>query len=130
MREEGVPESVTVSVPEAVPTAVGVNVTEIVQLPAASDELHVVLLIANGLPVPVLPVMEMVALELLVTVTFFAALGLLTATLPKERLAGETDTWPCATPAHIRTATAAQSFIAVRTWRDAVFAGDVDVRSR
>jgi hypothetical protein len=128
-REEGVPESVTVSVPEMAPTAAGVNVKEIVQdLPAARDEPQVVLLTANGPPVPVvMPVMEMAAVVLLATVAFFAVLVLLTAILPKERLAGETDTWPCATLAQIRTARTAQSFIAAGTKLDLVFADDVDV---
>jgi len=130
-REEGLPESVTVSVPLMGPTAVGVNVKEIVQdLPAASRETQVVLLTANGPPVPVvMRVMEMAAVVLFVTVAFFAALVLLIKRLPKERLVGETDTWPCARPAQVRTATTAQSFIAAGTKLDAVFADDVDVRN-
>jgi hypothetical protein len=81
-----VPESVIVSVPVTVPKAVGAKVTEIVQdLPAARDEPQVVLLTAKGLPVAVvMPVMEIVAV--FVTVTFLAALVLLTATFPKLRL--------------------------------------------
>jgi hypothetical protein len=109
---------------------VGVKVTEIVQdFRAPSEEPQVVLLTAKGPPVPaVTPVMETAAVVLLVIVALFAVLVLLTATLPKERLVGETDTWPCATQAHIRTATTAQSLIALRTRSDAVFAEDVDVR--
>ena len=128
-REDGVPESVIVSVPETATKAVGVNVTVIVlNFPAASEEPQVVLLTAKGPPVPaVMPIMETAAVVLLVIVALFAVLVLLTATLPKERLVGETDTWPCATPAQIRTATTAQSFIAAGTKLDAVFADDVDV---
>jgi hypothetical protein len=113
-----VPESVIVSVPDADPKAVGVNVTEIVQLlPAPSDEPHVVLLIANGPAVPV--VMEMEAVVLLLTVAFFAALLLLTGTLPKERLVGDRETWAWARwGPHIEIAISTQSLIATGTNRD------------
>jgi hypothetical protein len=95
VRDEGVPESVTVKVPDTVPKAVGVNTTATVQLfPAARDEPHVVLLTANGLPVPVLiPVIETAPVVALVTVVFFAAEVLLTATLPNDRLVGDINTW-------------------------------------
>ena len=94
MRDEGVPESVIVSVPDTAPKVVGAKVTEIVQdLLAARDEPQVVLLTAKGLPVPVvILVMEIAAVVLFVTVTFLAALVLLTAMLPKLRLAVFSDT--------------------------------------
>jgi hypothetical protein len=84
----------TVSVPDAVPTVVGVNVTEIVQfLPAAREEPQV-LFTAKGLPVPVaMLLMEIAAVVLFVRVKFLAALVLLTATLPKLRLVVLSDTW-------------------------------------
>ena len=104
-RDEGVPESLIVSVPEIVPKAVGVNVTEIVQfLLAPRDEPQVVLLTANGLPIPVVMlVMEIAAAVLFVTVTLLAALVLLTATLPKLRLVVLRDTWEYAEREVIRT---------------------------
>ena len=95
-RDEGLPESCTVNVPDAAPKAVGVNVTEIVQLLCeASVEPQVVLATANGLPVlmPML-VMEIVAAVPLVIVAFLEVLVLFTATFPKGKLVGETDTWP------------------------------------
>jgi hypothetical protein len=89
-----VPEAVIVSVPVTVPKAVAAKVTEIVQdLPAARDGPHVVLETANGLPVfvGVILVMEIAAAVLFVTVTFLAALVLLTAILPKLSVVGVTD---------------------------------------
>lgn len=80
------------ALPETVPKADGVNVTEIVQdLPAARDEPQVVLLTANGLPVPVeMLVMEIAAVVF--TVTLFAVAVLFTTTLPKLKLVGLSDT--------------------------------------
>ena len=94
VRDEGAPESLIVSVPDAAPKADGVNVTGIVQdLPAPSDVPQVVLLTANGLPVPtVMLVMEIAAAVLFVRVAFLGALVLLTAPLPKLRLAGLAET--------------------------------------
>lgn len=93
VRGEAVPVFLIASVPDAAPKADGVNATEIAQdFPAPSDEPQVVLLTANGLPVAVVMlVMGIAAVVLFVTVAFLATLALLTATLPKLRLAGLTE---------------------------------------
>jgi hypothetical protein len=95
-RDEGLPESCTVNVPDAAPKAVGANVREILQLLREdSVELQVVLLTANGLPAFVLMLeIEIVAVVPLVSVAILEVLVLLTATLPKDKLVGVTDTWP------------------------------------
>lgn len=81
----GLPEalSVKVSAPEAVPVAVGVNVTPTLQLaPAARLVPQVLPAIAKG---PVIPTLEIVSgvLWRLVSVTLTGALVLPTATVPK-----------------------------------------------
>jgi hypothetical protein len=110
-RDEGLPESCTVNVPDEVPKAIGVNVRETVQLlREASVEPQVVIATANGLPVLMaMLVMEIVAAVPLVIVAFLEVLVLLTATLPKDRLVGETDTWPNARKLHVRSRTRLES---------------------
>src|ERR1019366_2120303 len=91
--------SVKVSVPEAAPVAVGVNVTPTAQLAAAARLVPQVLLeIAKG---PLMPTPEMVRAVLwrLVSVTVTAALVLPTATVPRfnelaERVTGEVELPP------------------------------------
>lgn len=81
---------VTVSVPVAEPEAVGVNVTETVQLAPAARVLPQVLVCANG-PVVATAEMSAVAPPPLVTVVVCAALVEPTVVLPNVSSAGDAD---------------------------------------
>lgn len=82
-------ESVNVSVPVAVPSAVGVNVTLTAQVPpAATLDPQVFVEIPNG-PLIVTLLRLSAAFSRLVKVTVLAALVSFTAMLPKLRLAGD-----------------------------------------
>ena len=82
-------ESVNVSVPAADPSAVGVNVTLTVHVPAAATAVpQVFAAIANG-PLAVTLLRLSGAVSRLVNVTVLAALVSFTAMLPKLRLVGD-----------------------------------------
>ncbi len=79
--------SVTATVPERVPVAVGLKVTEMVQLaPAATLEPQ--LFVCAKSPVMEMPVMLKAALPLLVRVTVCAALVVFSTWLAKVKEAG------------------------------------------
>ena len=83
------------------PNIVGLNVTEIVHFLPANTVLPHVLVSANG-PVTVMPLMDNVAVPVLVSVTFLVALVVPTATLPKVRVVAESVTF-CAVAATVNT---------------------------
>src|ERR1700683_4036016 len=88
-----------VTTPVADPNAAGLNVTEIVHFLPANTVLPQVLVSANG-PVTVMPLMDNVAVPVLVGITFLAALVVPTATLPKVRVVAERVTF-CALAAAV-----------------------------
>ena len=90
-----------VTTPVADPDVVGLNVTEIVHFLPANTMLPHVLVSANG-PVTVIPLMDNVAVPVLVRMTFLAALVVPTATLPKSRLLAERVTF-CAVAAAVNS---------------------------
>jgi len=83
--------SVMVTTPEADPNIVGLNVTEIVHFLPANTVLPQVLVSANG-PVTVKPLIDKVAVPVLVSVTFLTALVVPIATLPKVSVVAESVT--------------------------------------
>ena len=80
--------SVIVSVPERLPSCVGVNVTLIVQLPLAATELPQSLVCAKS-PVVMILVMVNGASPVLLNVTVWTALVLPTSWFPKSRLVAD-----------------------------------------
>jgi hypothetical protein len=83
--------SVTISVPARAPVAVDVKVTAIVQLAPAATELPQAFVSAKSpalVPVTVMPAILNAVLPVLVSVTVWAALVVLTVWSPKERLPG------------------------------------------
>jgi hypothetical protein len=83
--------SVMVTAPLSAPVAVGVNVTEITHFFPGKTELPQVLISAKGALATMLLIVS-VAVPVLVRLTFFAAVVLPTATLPKLRDVGESVT--------------------------------------
>ena len=98
--------SLIVTVPDAAPVTVGVKVTEIVHFFPAATEVPHVFVCANG-PLVVMLVIESETAPVLVSVTFFVVLVVLTTTFPKVRDVGESETVCAIEPVAKKTSTSA-----------------------